>query len=98
MTTWGTVGDYKHFLPRLLELVPEPAGITCELDIEVLFGKLRYGKWDTWPEGEQRAIRHYLMALWRFALSVPMDAYIIDEYLDGIGQVEDDMSSYLDAV
>ena len=98
LTTWGTVSDYKHFLPRLFELVPELEGITYELDIEVLFGKLRYGKWEIWPEGEQKAIRQYLMALWRFVLSVPMDAEIIDEYLDGIGQAEDDMSSYLEAL
>jgi len=98
LTTWGTKNDFKHFLPRLFELVPEPEGITWELDIEVLFGKLRYGKWETWPEGEQKAIRRYLVSLCRFALSLPADDYMVDEYLGGIEQAEDDISSYLDVV
>ena len=98
LSTWGDENDFRHFLPRLFELVTEPEGITYEVDIEVLFGKLRYGKWKTWPEIEQEAIRRYLMALWQFALSLPADNYMVDEYLAGIEQAEDDMSSYLAAV
>ena len=97
LTTWGGENDFKHFLPRLFELVTEIVSIVGEVDIEVLFGKLRYAKWNTWPEQERAAIRRYLMALWLFVLSVPSEAVAIDEYLCGIGQAEDNLSTYLDA-
>lgn len=97
LTTWGTENDFKHFLPRLLELVTEADSIACEIDVEVLFGKLHYADWYIWPEQERAAARHYLMALWLFVLSVPMEAVAIDEYLCAIGQAEEDLSSYLDA-
>ncbi len=96
LTTWGTENDFKHFLPRLLELVTEENSIIYEVDIEVLFGKLSYAKWNTWPEPERAAVCRYLMALWLFVLFVPMEAIAVDEYLCGIGQAEDDLSSYLD--
>ncbi len=97
LTTWGTENDFKHFLPRLLELVTEADSIAHEIDVEVLFGKLHYADWKDWPEQERAAVRHYLMALWLFVLSIPMEAVAIDEYLCAIGQAEDDLSSYLDA-
>jgi len=98
LTTWGTKNDFKHFLPRLLELVTEKDGIANEIDLAVLFGKLEYAHWNTWPARERAAVRRYLTVLWLFVLSVPMEAVKIDEYLCAIGQAEDDMSSYLDAV
>ena len=97
LTTWGTESDFKHFLPHLLELVTEEDSIACEVDLEVLFGKLHYAKWNAWPEQERAAVRRYLMALWLFVLSVPMEAVAIDEYLCAIGQAEEDLSSCLDA-
>src|SRR5436305_1383844 len=43
LSTWGTVTDLKHFLPRMLELI---ALDECAyLDREVLLGKLRLGNW-----------------------------------------------------
>ena len=41
LTTWGTVEDLKHFLPRLLELVAIDE--CAPFEREVLFGKLRLG-------------------------------------------------------
>jgi hypothetical protein len=40
MTTWGNVDDFKHFLPRILELC-----IDHDLGIHPfgIFGKLKYG-------------------------------------------------------
>ena len=97
LTTWGTEDDFRHFLPRLLELVTEKDGIACEIDLAVLFGKLYYAKWNNWLQPERTAVRRYLTALWLFVLSVPIEAVTMDEYLCALGQVEDDLSPYLTA-
>lgn len=96
MTTWGDGNDFKHFLPRLLELVTDADSIVGEVDVEVLFGKLRYGKWQAWPEQEREAVSRYFTALWRFLLTCSPEAATLDGYLCGIGQVEDDLAPYLD--
>ena len=97
MTTWGSEDDFKHFLPRLLELVTDADSITREVDVEIIFGKLHYAKWQMWPTQEREAVQQYLMALWIFLLAFPQEAVPIDEYLCGIGQAEDDLTHYLDA-
>lgn len=63
LNTWGTENDFKHFLPRLFEL------IACDeegalLFPELLFAKLQRAHWREWPRQEQRAIEQYLEALW----------------------------------
>jgi hypothetical protein len=65
MTTQGTEDDFRYFLPRLLE------GIATDADYyaEVLFSKLPYAMWSTWPEDERAAVHTYLRALWPKALS-----------------------------
>ncbi len=62
LTTWGSVEDFKHFLPRLFELIAgEEESV---IDSEVLVGKLAVGQWASWPAAEQGAIRSFLMAWW----------------------------------
>lgn len=59
MTTWGTKDDFKHFVPRLIELyaVSSNAWLLCD--------KLAYANWRSWPEPERQAIEKYLEILWR---------------------------------
>ncbi|MBY0373940.1 MAG: hypothetical protein K2Q23_08085 [Bryobacteraceae bacterium] len=59
MTTVGDVDDFRHFLPRILELVAE-----LPVDPEVVLSKLTYAKWTEWPAGEIEAVRAYLAELW----------------------------------
>jgi hypothetical protein len=61
LTTWGTLQDYKYFLPRILELT-----FSGELfvDIEITVGKVSRGDFDSWPPEEQTAIREVLRAAW----------------------------------
>ncbi len=59
ITTIGNVNDYKHFLPRILELT---------LDYDVLtdfhdFEKLNYSNWKSWNENEIEAISSFLELL-----------------------------------
>jgi hypothetical protein len=63
--TQGTVDDFRYLLPRLFQIMAEEP-LPC--NPEIVFGKLRYAKWMSWPEDEVNAIRTYMDALWRAAL------------------------------
>ena len=99
ISTWGTVEEFKHFLPRLLEiLVLEKV----RDNPEILMRKLRYGGLNEWPEVEREAINSFCRALWQRALvhhplqeSFPSFAHI-DDCLCSIAQVVDDLSPLLD--
>lgn len=65
MTTWGNVDDYRHFLPRIAELISSgQAGGSYGVDLDMVGNKLAYAKWRAWPDEEQRAIEEWLLALW----------------------------------
>lgn len=61
MSTWGNVEDFKHFLPRIFELM-STTGIGT--DTFVILKKLEDGDWNQWPTIEQNAIREFLIAWW----------------------------------
>ena len=58
MTTWGDEHDFRHFLPRVLELTVDEADSFVE--IEIILGKLAYADWARWPAGERTAIEAFL--------------------------------------
>ncbi len=62
ITTYGDLNDFKHFLPRILELMKNP-------DSEVFgdfltFEKLNYSDWKTWNKNEVIVIENFFVALW----------------------------------
>ena len=61
LSTWGTLEDYRYFLPRILELT-STGELDC--DTEVTLGKLGYADWTVWPDDEQVAVRDFVTALW----------------------------------
>lgn len=61
MTTWGSAIDFKHFLPRILDLT---AAYRTPYDIGTVFDKLALADWRTWPEEEQSAVEEFLIHLW----------------------------------
>lgn len=66
MTTWGNVNDFKHFLPRIFELLTTiPRGI----EEWVALNKLHYGHYETWPAVEQAAVHRFLLAFWQMLLN-----------------------------
>jgi hypothetical protein len=79
MTTWGNVDDFKHFLPRLFELT---AAFQSPYEEYVVFGKLDYGRWRTWPPAEIAAIEQYFLALWDVVLG--SDAWNFRDYFTAI--------------
>lgn len=99
LTTWGEVKDLKHFLPRLLELAA-----TQELDsgphafashylcIEILFSKLTYGEWLTWPQAEQQSLLDFMLAFWQASMNDERD---ISKILTAIGTTNTPLEPFL---
>jgi len=61
LTTWGDLNDFKHYLPRIFELL---STTYFAVDAFVIFGKLEYGAWKTWATTEQLTIRNFLLVWW----------------------------------
>jgi hypothetical protein len=61
LSTWGTLDDFRYFLPRILELT---ALEQLDCDTEVTLGKLGYANWTDWPADEQKAVWEYVAAFW----------------------------------
>ena len=66
MTTWGDVYDYKHYLPRILELTAKRKLI---VDVFVTLGKLEYAKFEEWDQTEQDSILIFLKAWWKYDIN-----------------------------
>lgn len=62
MSTFGDVDDFRHFFPRIAELITY-YGHSRACDLGVLARKLPYGEWERWPEPERAAILRWLGAL-----------------------------------
>jgi hypothetical protein len=67
MSTWGTVEDYKHFLPRISELMLRGAG--HPFDMDTLAWKLADGQWQLWRFEEQGALNALFRELWNWILA-----------------------------
>src|SRR5262249_21208794 len=86
LTTQGSTDDFRYLLPRLMQgIAQEP----CECNPEILFGKLRYAKWLTWPPNEIEAVKNFLRALWRTAL----EAFPMQERLPAFFEIETVLAS-----
>jgi len=92
--THGSVTDLKHFLPRILELLPREL---CRIaDVEIYLNTLRFSDWLKWPKNEVSAVRTFMFEWWRWTLSnYPADPAGLDA-LCPIAQAEDDLLTYLD--
>jgi hypothetical protein len=96
---WGNEDHYRHFLPRIFELMILAGDAGLELDDpQVVFARLTYGNWKQWPKSEQLAIQKYFSALWSAVLaSTPRElcSTNVDDWLCGIAQAEDNLLAYL---
>lgn len=88
MTTWGTVDDFKYFVPRLLELYASGT------DAWLLRDKLAYANWRAWPEPERRAVEDYLQAEWREQIAAYGSPLPGHELLETLLALEIDMTPY----
>lgn len=96
LMTWGDVVDFKHFLPRLFEILAEDGFPDGYPDMETVVGALERGSWRTWPPDEQTAVEGFLTALWMSHLAGSPMAGRTDMVLASIATAVDDMTPYLD--
>ncbi len=72
ITTVGDGRDYKHFLPRILELtILEPSWPGPEK--QVTAGKIVMADWANWPDGERRPVLAAFSEALRDSFSDPPD-------------------------
>jgi hypothetical protein len=72
VTTWGEVRHFKHFLPRILELSIEHRD-DFFIDLAVVFGKLSYARFETWPQQEKDAVNRFFDEYWHNQLAKPIE-------------------------
>jgi hypothetical protein len=60
--TWGDASDYKHFLPRVFELIAQYK--EGEIEAWIALEKLNYCNWKDWKKTEYEAVLNYLNSLW----------------------------------
>jgi hypothetical protein len=101
MTTWGDDQDFRHYLPRILELLACDRRLTDEfMDPSMALENLQYAQWASWPAEEQKAVKRYLLALWDAKVNeaFPLEdcgPSFIEDWLCAIGNVENDLAPYL---
>jgi len=94
LTTWGDADDFRHFLPRLLELVTGRPYDT--LTTEIVFSKLRYAGWWEWPERERVAIESVLALRWKVGIELDPEQFDADAWLCGLTLAGVEVSDYVE--
>jgi len=94
ITLWGTPDDFKHFLPRLMDLLTRDPDFI--VDPEVMLGKFRHAKWMNWPAMETEAVRDFLSVFWLNALTGLNSVMEPGAVLCAIGNAEDNLAPYLE--
>ena len=92
--TIGDLGEYKHFLPRILDLSLTSTG-WIGLDPEVIANKLNYTKWQQWPSDEKTAIQGAFKAGWRSSRNVSPDIREADSMLYACSAIGENIAPLL---
>lgn len=98
ISTWGNVRHLKHFLPRLLELSIEHRDDF--LDLAVVFGKLKYAQFDSWPRRERDAVNWFFDEYWQYQLDDTIAGAFedsIDTVLCALANALSSVQRFLDA-
>ncbi|MEZ4935665.1 MAG: hypothetical protein R2788_26465 [Saprospiraceae bacterium] len=64
MTTWGNEENYKHFLPRIIEIYKEDK-INGWIDLDTIHNKLKHANWEDWNLEEQIRIKEFVEIDWK---------------------------------
>jgi hypothetical protein len=92
MTTWGDEFEFRHYLPRVFELMALDPWWT---EVSLLIGKLHDGRWLEWPEPERQSVLAFLDALWRWSLESNPHVVRTGNILRGIGLAGLDLTAYI---
>lgn len=84
-TTWGSLDQYRFFLPRILEL-SRKGELLC--DVEVTLAKLAYNGFPSWSVDEQSAMIAYLHDWLQESVSEP-HLGCFDSIICGAAQITD---------
>lgn len=95
LMVWGNEVDFKHFLPRILEITVTEEAFDWP-DIESLFGRLAYGRWSDWPAPEREAIEQFLHSFWRAGLAEYPSRHDIGSMLTAIADTGVDLQPFLE--
>lgn len=92
--TWGSIDDYKHFLPRIYELINR---IDFIAEIWVVFDVLNKYDWYNWPNEEVSLLNRYFVDLWESVICNSNEAtdYAVANYLSSISNVYLDFNELL---
>jgi hypothetical protein len=83
MTTVGSANDYRHFLPRILELAVEEGG-WMGADPPIIAQKLSLARWEDWLDREREAIISVFDAGWAQARRMHPDDIEAEIWLCGL--------------
>jgi hypothetical protein len=67
LLTVGGVADYKHYLPRIIELGVRGSG-QVGADAPIIAERLKRAAWRTWPEAEQVSVKSTFRAAWSWSV------------------------------
>lgn len=103
LTVWGNEVDFKHFLPRIMEITVNAGGSDWRRqdwidwpDTESIFSRLAYGNWHEWPEVEQQAVARFLSAFWKTSLNCYPARDDIGSMITAIARTDADIEPFLD--
>ncbi|MFT4253484.1 MAG: hypothetical protein QM608_13475 [Caulobacter sp.] len=86
-TTVGGIEDYKHFLPRVMELAVGGKCPHMGCEPEILGGRIAYAGLATWPARERAAVTAVFEAAARQAIDETLDAATPEEWLTAVGEL-----------
>ena len=103
ISTWGDEDDFRHFLPRVLELAMTNNSLSFVAP-ELILDKLAYAGWGAWPAAEQEAVESFLRLRWSIGLTQEtrssqgdsVSEFDADEWLCGIALTGLDTLPYVD--
>ena len=94
--TIGDVDDFKHFLPRILDLaVRDPRHGWIGLDAPIIAAHLQYASWRTWPSVEQDVIGRVFETAFDLRCRLHPGESPSDDWLCGMAALGLDVSGVL---
>ena len=93
LTVWGDSREFRHYLPRLFELLVRVPHWT---DADLLLAKLQAADWSEWPQDERMAVLSYFSALWNWSLDASTDQIVAKDVLRGVGLAGENLGPYLE--
>ena len=94
--TIGDVDDYRHFLPRIIELAALGCEVWVGIDPPTIAVHLQYAEWLTWPDDEQAALLDVFRLVFDSALEQRPDIGLdAEDWLCALAVMGEDIAPHL---